>query len=72
MTMSVNEDVLVPSSDSFWDIDGYKRTVKRQDEGARLCTDLMTLISERADIEKAYAKSLKSWSQKWQHSIEKG
>ncbi len=70
--MSVNEDGLVPTSDSFWDIDGYKRTVKRQDEGSRLCNELMSLISERAEIEKAYAKQLKGWSQKWQHTIEKG
>jgi hypothetical protein len=32
----------------------------------------MTLIQERADIEKAYAKSLKGWSKKWNDLIEKG
>jgi hypothetical protein len=38
----------------------------------RLCTDLSTLIQERAEIEKAYAKSLKTWSKKWGELIEKG
>lgn len=38
----------------------------------RLCTDLQTLISERAEIEKGYAKSLRTWSKKWADLIEKG
>lgn len=38
----------------------------------RLCTDLSTLIQERADMEKSYAKSLKTWSKKWGDLIEKG
>ena len=38
----------------------------------RLCTDLQTLIHERAEIEKAYAKSLRAWSKKWGELIEKG
>lgn len=39
---------------------------------ARLCTDLQTLIHERAEIEKAYAKNLRAWSKKWADLIEKG
>lgn len=39
---------------------------------SRLCTDLQTLIQERAEIEKAYAKSLKTWSKKWGDLIERG
>lgn len=38
----------------------------------RLCTDLQTLIQERAEIEKAYAKNLRAWSKKWGELIEKG
>lgn len=38
----------------------------------RLCTDLTTLITERCEIERAYAKNLKSWSKKWGDLIEKG
>jgi hypothetical protein len=30
------------------------------------------MISERADIEKAYAKSLKAWSKKWNDYLQKG
>ncbi len=32
----------------------------------------MQLIQERAEIEKSYAKSLKTWSKKWHDHIEKG
>lgn len=38
----------------------------------RLCTELQTLIQERAEIEKGYAKSLKMWAKKWSELIEKG
>lgn len=38
----------------------------------RLCTDLQTLIQERAEIEKGYAKNLRTWSKKWAELIEKG
>lgn len=63
---------MIGSSDSFWEIDQYKRTVKRHEDGFKLCNELMQLIQERADLEKAYAKSLKAWSHKWSSSIEKG
>ena len=32
----------------------------------------MQMISDRADIEKAYSKSLKSWSKKWGDYLAKG
>lgn len=32
----------------------------------------MKLVSERAEIEKMYAKSLKEWAKKWNNIIEKG
>jgi hypothetical protein len=32
----------------------------------------MKLVQERADIEKSYARSLKTWSKKWAEAIEKG
>jgi hypothetical protein len=50
----------------------YKRTVKRCEDGYKLCNDLMQLATERADIEKAYAKSLKAWSKKWSDYLLKG
>lgn len=38
----------------------------------RLCIDLQSLINERAEIEKGYAKNLKSWAKRWGDIIEKG
>jgi len=71
--MSVTGDEAIqPSSDSFWEIGKYKRTVKRAEDGFRLTEDLITMVQERISIEKKYAKSLKSWSQKWTQNIEKG
>lgn len=49
-----------PSSSSFnfWDVNGYKPTVKRIDDGARLCDDFLKLLAERAEIEGLYATKL--------------
>ncbi|XP_015834800.1 protein kinase C and casein kinase substrate in neurons protein 1 isoform X2 [Tribolium castaneum] len=73
-TMSHHSDdnMLIATSDSFWEPGNYKKTTKRIEDGYKLCTELMTLVNERAEIEKAYAKSLKTWSKKWNDSIEKG
>jgi len=65
-------DYFEAQSDSFWEIGQYKRTIKRIDESHKLCTDLMQMMSERASLEKAYAKSLKSWSKKWNEYLDKG
>ena len=59
-------------SDSFWEVDSYKRTVKRTEDGMQMCGEMMKLIQERAEIEKGYAKRLKAWSKKWIDSIDKG
>lgn len=61
-----------PSSESFWEPGNYKKTTKRIEDGYRLCNDLMQLLSERCDIEKNYAKSLHSWSKRWNEAICKG
>lgn len=68
---------LAPSSatangDSFWEIGNYKRTVQRIEDGQKLAGELMTLLQERADLEKHYAKSLNGWTKKWNESISKG
>ena len=43
---------------NFWDLNSYKRTVKRIDDGAKLCDDLLKLLAERAEIEGLYAAKL--------------
>lgn len=47
-----------PTGLNFWDVNSYKRTVKRIDDGAKLCDDLLKLLAERAEIEGLYASKL--------------
>ncbi|XP_044748475.1 protein kinase C and casein kinase substrate in neurons protein 1 isoform X2 [Coccinella septempunctata] len=72
MSHHSDDNMLIATSDSFWEPNNYKKTTKRIEDGLKLTTDLISLISERAEIEKAYAKSLKTWSKKWNETIEKG
>jgi hypothetical protein len=49
----------------------YSRAVKRCDDGNKLTTDLVSMISERAELEKTFSKMLKSWSKKWSDYVAK-
>uniref|UniRef100_A0AAR5P1G2 Protein kinase C and casein kinase substrate in neurons protein 1 n=1 Tax=Dendroctonus ponderosae TaxID=77166 RepID=A0AAR5P1G2_DENPD len=72
MSHHSDDNMLIATSDSFWEPGNYKKTTKRIEDGNKLCSDLITLASERAEIEKTYAKALKAWSKKWNDIIEKG
>eukprot|EP00105_Crassostrea_gigas_P027651 XP_011449065.1 PREDICTED: protein kinase C and casein kinase substrate in neurons protein 1 isoform X2 [Crassostrea gigas] len=70
--MSLNEELVQATNDSFWEIGKYSRTVKRIDNGKALCDSLRQLIQQRSEIETSYAKNLSSWSKKWNEFLDKG
>ncbi|CAG7786165.1 unnamed protein product [Allacma fusca] len=65
-----NQDISI--TESFWEPKNYRRTTKRIDDGHKLCFDLIQMVQDRAEIEKNYASRLKTWSNKWGESLEKG
>lgn len=67
-----DENLYSATSDSFWDVGNFKRTVKRIDDGAKLCDEFVKLVAERAEIEAKYAMKLKAWSKKWEDCIKSG
>lgn len=47
---------------NFWEINNYKKTIKRMEDGARLCEDFMKMVNERAEIESTYYTKMKGKS----------
>ncbi|XP_034946335.1 protein kinase C and casein kinase substrate in neurons protein 1 isoform X2 [Chelonus insularis] len=72
MSHHSEDNMLIATSDSFWEPGNYKRTTKRIEDGHKLCDNLIALVQERSEIEKNYAKALKAWSKSWNEKIEKG
>src|SRR5436190_7116007 len=72
MSHHSDDNMLIATSDSFWEPGNYKRTTRRIEDGHKLCDSLIALVQERAEIEKTYAKALKNWSKNWNDKIEKG
>ncbi|XP_059178901.1 protein kinase C and casein kinase substrate in neurons protein 1-like isoform X3 [Physella acuta] len=70
--MSVNDDGQMSSTDSFWEVGKYMRTVKRCDNGYQLCNHMKKLIEERSEIEKKYSAMLSEWAKKWNNFLDKG
>ncbi|UJR28356.1 hypothetical protein I4U23_009598 [Adineta vaga] len=68
---NADNDLYLPQTDSFWEIGKYNRAVKRCDDGNKLTTDLISMINERAELEKTFSKMLKSWSKKWSDYVAK-
>ncbi len=56
----------------FWDVGNFKKTVKRIDDGAVICDDILRMVHERAEIEAKYAKKLTVWEDKWRKQVENG
>eukprot|EP00794_Sanderia_malayensis_P018151 gene18151-19962_t len=69
---SSNNMAAVNSSESFWDIGHFKKAVKRVDDGAVVCDELLKMIAERAEIESKYARKLTAWDEKWRKQVQNG
>lgn len=72
LAKSEEELDLVAQTQSFWDIGNYRKVVRRIDDGAKLCSELMKMIQERSYIESKYVKHLRQWSKKWEEYANKG
>ena len=70
--MSLNDEQILATTESFWEVGKFMRAVNRIDSGHSLCSSLRQLINSRAEIEKNYAKQLAQWNKKWNETLDKG
>ncbi|KAG8567834.1 hypothetical protein GDO81_013796 [Engystomops pustulosus] len=59
-----------PTSDSFWMPNNYSSTVRRMEDGFRLCDDIIACFQDRAKIEKQYALQMEEWVRKWKPIVD--
>uniref|UniRef100_A0A8C5Q6E9 Uncharacterized protein n=1 Tax=Leptobrachium leishanense TaxID=445787 RepID=A0A8C5Q6E9_9ANUR len=61
------EDV---SNTSFWMPNNYSSTVKRTEDGYRLCDEIVACFQDRAKIERQYAIQMEEWTRKWKPLVD--
>jgi hypothetical protein len=49
----------VVSNFNFWEVNCYRTTIKRMEDGSKLCDDFMKMVNERAEIETMYFNKMK-------------
>ncbi|XP_015665769.1 protein kinase C and casein kinase substrate in neurons protein 2 isoform X1 [Protobothrops mucrosquamatus] len=59
-----------PTTNSFWMPSHYQSTVKRLDDGYRVCDQIVACFQERAKIERSYALMMDEWSRKWRPLVD--
>uniref|UniRef100_A0A8D2IQ40 Uncharacterized protein n=1 Tax=Varanus komodoensis TaxID=61221 RepID=A0A8D2IQ40_VARKO len=59
-----------PTTHSFWMPNHYQSTVKRLDDGYRVCDQIVACFQERAKIERSYALMMEEWTRKWQPLVD--
>ncbi|KAG8433952.1 hypothetical protein GDO86_012349 [Hymenochirus boettgeri] len=58
------------TSDSFWMPNKYSSTVKRMENGHRLCDEIIACFQDRAKIEHQYALQMEEWTRKWKPLVD--
>ncbi|CAI9581911.1 unnamed protein product [Staurois parvus] len=58
------------TNDSFWMPNNYGPTVKRTEDGHRLCDEIIACFQDRAKIEKQYALQMGEWTRKWKPLVD--
>ncbi|KAL8176850.1 UNVERIFIED_CONTAM: hypothetical protein K2H54_039389 [Gekko kuhli] len=59
-----------PTTNSFWMPSHYHSTVKRLDDGYRVCDQIVACFQDRAKIERSYALQMEEWTRKWRPLVD--